>query len=311
MDRFEDLRTFVMVSDLRSVTRAAEQLGRAPSAVSRRVKDLEARLSTQLLIRTTRQITLTSAGERFHARAQRILTDLEEAEECANLDSQALSGELRLSAPLSFGIRHLGPLLSEFMVLNPALRIDIEFDDRVVELISNRMDLALRIGKLADSSLKSRRLAPIRSVVAASPDYLQTHGTPETPLELEQHAALCYSNPASPGIWNWRRRAIESSDEVQTGAVQMSARMLANNGDALVEAAINGLGVTKQPTFLLNSAIEAGQLVPILQNHEWDEIALFAVYPDTRFLPSRTRAFIDHLINRFGEHPPWDRCLSD
>lgn len=303
MDRFEDLRTFVRVSELQSVTRAANELERAPSAVSRRLKELEARLNTQLLNRTTRQLSLTDAGERFLERAQQILADLDEAESCASLDSLSLSGNLRLSAPLSFGLTYLMPAINGFLKAHPDLKMDLDLDDRKVDLVAQRFDLAVRIGTLMDSTLKSRKLASIRHVVAASPSLWEQHGVPATPDDMRCVKALCYTNLDRPGQWFW------TNSDKQQGHVELESRLTASNGDALVQGAIDALGVIRQPSFLVSRAIAEGKLQAVLTDHDWGEIGLYAVYPDTRFLPAKTRAFIDHLVDGFIGEPVWEQGI--
>ncbi len=304
MGRLEDLETFVCVAKTGSVRGAADQLERAPSAVSRRIKELESRLRVQLLNRTTRQVTLTSAGERFLARAQQILADLEEAEEGAAADSEVIIGRLRITMPLSFGIAHLVPAINDFMHENPAVTIDADFSDHTVDIVGDRFDLALRIGKLNDSQLRARQLAPIHHVVAASPDFWREHRKPTKPDQLSGLPALCYSNLAHPTTWHWAKA------QGQTGHVDVKPQYMASNGDALVSAAISGHGVVRLPTFLLNDAIVNGALQPVLMSYSWGSAGLYALYPDTVFLPNRTRRFIDYLIKRFGDHPEWDACLS-
>lgn len=303
MDRFDDLQTFALVAELSSVRQAAEVLNRAPSAISRRIKDLEARLQVQLLTRTTRSIALTDAGEKFYSDARRILDDLQEAESRATTDAQTISGELRVSMPMSFGLAHLVPAMNEFMLQHPNIRIDADFNDRAINLTENRIDLAFRIGSLADSSLKARRLAPIHQVVAASPAFWEEHGVPRTPDKLEGLPGLCYSNLVSPNIWSW------STANGKRGKVKLETRYRASNGDALVDAAISGLGVVRLPTFIVNDAIQQGDLQPALLHVNWGASELFALYSSTAYLPHRSRLFIDFLVERFGDQPVWDVCL--
>lgn len=304
MDRFDDLKTFVEVAERRSVRQAADALDRAPSAVSRRIKDLEKRLQTQLLTRTTRQITLTSAGERLLVNARRILDELDEAEACAAADTQQISGELRIATPMSFGLSHLAAALADFMIEHPAIRIDADLDDRPVNLADNRIDVAIRIGNLPDSSLKARKLAPVHHAVAASPDFWAEHGVPRTPDKLDGLPGLCYSNINSPHIWPW------SNARGRRGQVTLESRYRASNGDALVEAAIRGLGVVRLPTFVMDTAVRAGSLQPVLQSTNWGVTALHLLFPNTAFLPARTRVFIDFLVRRFGQQADWDSCLG-
>lgn len=290
MDRFEDLRTFVAVAEEHSITGAARALDRAPSAVSRRVTEFETRLGAQLLVRTTRRVTLTAAGESLLARARTILADLDEAETGVSEDSQALSGTLRIGAPLSFGLAHLMPLLNAFMLEHPALLVELDLDDRKVDLVAQRLDLAIRIGKLTDPSLRSRTLGEAKLLLAASPAWWEAHGKPAAPDEFEGANALCYANLDRPGRWAWKQA------DGTRGELQLEPRLSATNGDALVQAAIAGLGLVRLPDFIVNAALEAGKLVALLPDHSWGEVGVHAVYPDTRHVPARTRTLIDHLV---------------
>lgn len=304
MDRFEDLRTFVAVIDAGGVTAAAAALDRAPSAVSRRVKELERRLGVQLLVRTTRTLAPTAAGERFLERARRLLAELDEAEAEAAADTRALSGRLVVTAPLSFGLAHLCPAIHAFLASHPALLVDLDLSDRVVDLVAARVDVALRIGSLSDSRLRARRLARISQIVAASPRWWDEHGRVDTPEALAGRDALCYSNLDQPSRWDW-----SDDGNGERGSVVVRPRLLASNGDALVKAAVAGLGVVRLPSFIVSDAIDAGALEPALLDRRWGDIALHALYPDTRFLPARTRAFVDAMVEAFPEEPPWERCL--
>ena len=303
MNRLDDLETFVCVAENASIRRAAEQLDRAPSAVSRRIKELEARLQTQLLNRTTRQITLTGAGERFLVRARQIIEDLAEAEALAMTDTQTVSGELKLTIPLSFGLAHLAPAISDFMTSNPQVKINADYTDRTVDIVGTRTDLAIRIGMLANSTLKSRQLAPVHHVVAAAPAFWEKWGTPKKPEMLSGMPALCYSNLTSPSVWFW------CNARGRQGQVVVDSRYRSSNGDALVQAAINAHGVIRLPTFMVNDAIAKNWLQPVLLPINWGISGLHAVYPNTAFLPNKTRAFIDFLVERFGDEPEWDLCL--
>lgn len=304
MDRFEDMRCFVQVVDRGSVTKAADALRVAPSAVSRRIKELEARLGTQLLIRTTRRMSLTEAGRTFHARCQRILADLDEAEVEASDQHGALKGALRVAAPLTFGVAHLTPIIIEFMRENPGVVVDLDFSDRVVDLVAEGFEIALRIGALRDSTLIARKLVDVRVVVCAAPSLLAEHGTPDHPDQLKDWPALCYTGSERPDVW--RYRAPDGSD----GSVTMQVRMLANNGGVLRDAAIAGEGVILQPSFHLHKAVPEGDLVPILCDYRWPEIAIYTVYPQTRHLSARARAFIDFVRARIGPRPYWEAFLD-
>jgi len=304
MDRFEDMRCFVQVVDRGSVTRAAEALGVAPSAVSRRIKELEARLGTQLLQRTTRRMRVTEAGRTFHARCQRLLADLDEAEAEVSAGQAALAGSLRVAAPVSFGVAHLTPILIDFLRDHPAVRLDIDFSDRVVDLVAEGFELAVRIGRLRDSSLIARKLADVRMVACAAPSLIAERGAPRHPDELREWPALCYTGSERPEVWHY------GAPDGTPSSVEVKARLLAGNGGVLREAAIAGEGAVLQPSFVVYKAIERGLLVPILTDFAWPELAIYVVYPETRHLSARARAFIDHLRERIGPKPYWEAFLE-
>lgn len=303
MDRFEELQTFVRIVEAGSLSGAAERLELAKSAVSRRLADLEARLGVQLLNRTTRRLNLTEAGRQYYRRCQRILADLAEAEQAVSREHAGLSGLLRIAAPLSFGIQHLAPALDAFLEAHPQLRLDLDLNDRTVNLMEEGVDLAIRVGRLADSSLIARRLAPARMVVCASPQYLARHGEPRHPEELGAHVGLSYSNIPEGLLWQF-----SGPDGVPLN-VRVPYRMRANNGDVLLRAAIDGLGILESPSFICHEAIARGELSLILADYPVREESVYAVYPAQRHLPQRVRALIDFLAERFGDEPYWDRPL--
>jgi DNA-binding transcriptional LysR family regulator len=301
MDKFEDLQAFVAVVEAGSFTAAAERLGAAKSAVSRRVSGLEERLGVQLLRRTTRTLNLTDTGQSFYEHGARILADLEEAESAAQQEHGELRGVLRVALPLSFGVRHMCKPIAAFSKRHPKIRFDLDLNDRRIDLIEEGIDLAVRIGHLRDSSLIARKLFDVRMVVCASHHYLAAHGTPETPHDLGEHDCLVYSNLADPDTWRW-----EDSDG-RRHAVELSPVMRASSGDFLTNSAAHGLGIVIQPTFIAAEAIRRGNLVPILTAFEWPVTPAYAVYPPTRHLSYRVRAFIDFLVERFAGTPTWDR----
>ncbi len=305
--RFDGLEAFVAVVDASSFTIAAERLGIARSMVSRRIAELEARLGAQLLQRTTRRLSLTEAGRDFYERASRILIDVDEAEQSVATGQAALRGRLRLAAPVSFGVLHLTSALDEFAKLHPELLLDIELDDRQINLVEDGFDLAIRIsmGHMQDSTLVARPLSPIRMVVAASPEYLRRHGEPSHPDELNTHYGLVYGNLPEHQQWQL------TSDDGQEIVSRPISRLRANNGDLLLRAAIDGLGIVLLPTFMGYQALASGALKPILADWHSQPVSLYAVYSSRRHIPARVRVLIEHLAKCFGENPYWDQVLQE
>lgn len=294
MDRFEEIQTFIKVVKAGSLSGAAERLDIAKSAVSRRLSDLEARLGVQLLTRTTRRLNLTESGRQYYQRCQTILADLAETEQAITSGDIALSGTVRMASPLSFGISHLSPVLDEFLQLHPELKLDLDLNDRTLNFMEEDVDLAIRIGRLSDSSLVARKLADTQLIVCASPGYLTQYGEPTHPHELDRHQALSYSYAESP---HWH---FINQDKTET-AVRMNYRMRANNGDVLLKAAIDGLGIIMTPSFIGAEAIKQGQLIPILTDYTLAAGAIYAIYPKQRYLPQRIRILIDYLVERFED----------
>lgn len=305
MNEFTQIRTFVTLVESQSISKAAEKMDVAISAVSRRLKELESGLGVQLIQRTTRKMHLTEAGEKFYQRCVRLLDDLEEAKQEVSNSAKELSGTLRIATPLSFGVAHLSPAIAAFMHLHPQIKIDLDMSDRRIDLVAEGLDMAIRIGTLEDSSLIAKKLASVRHVVCASPDFLQQHGVPKNPEALAELPALCYGNLSQPGNWHYWDKDNKSH------VVKVPMRMRATNGDALVEAAIAGLGILCEPSFIVHGAVERGVLKPVLTDYQWFSMNIYAVYPQTRYVPTRVRAFIDFLSSHFGNEPYWERFLAD
>ncbi|MET0051341.1 MAG: LysR family transcriptional regulator [Candidatus Thiodiazotropha sp.] len=303
MNRLESLESFVAVVESGRFSTAAERLGIGKSVISRRVSELEDHLGALLLHRTTRQLSLTEAGRAFYPRAVQVLEDLSDAEQSVSQAQQELSGRIRLAAPLTFGQLHLAPALTAFMEQHPKVILDADFNDSEVNLIQEGIDLALRIGELADSSMVARPLAPIRLLACASPGYLAKHGIPRTPQDLEQHQGLCYSNMPEPQKW----RFIDSTGRGLN--IRIPLRMQANNGQILLEAAAAGHGICLTPTFIAYQAILEGRLVRILEDYQSPAATAYAIYPNRRFIPQRVRAFADYLRDLYGDQPYWDEGI--
>lgn len=300
MHRFEELAAFVAVVEAGSFTAAADRLGAAKSAVSRRVSALEDRLGVQLMRRTTRRLNLTDTGRSFYEHSARILADLDEAEAAVLQEHGELRGTLRVALPLSFAVRHMSQPVAEFQRRHPRVRFDFDLNDRRVDLVQEGMDLAIRIGHLDDSTLIARRLFDARAVVCASPQYLAKHGTPRVPEDLESHRCLVYSNVATPGRWRYRGPNDAEHE------VDINVDTTATSGDFLRELAVQGRGIVLQPTFIACDSVCNGDLVPVLTDFEWPVTPAYAIYPPTRHLSYRVRAFIDFLADYFSGVPSWD-----
>lgn len=300
MSKYEEIEAFVRTIQAGSFTAAAKQLRVAKSAVSRRVQELELRLDVQLINRTTRTLALTEAGEALFKSSVILLKDWAEAEDTASGRRTDFSGNLRITAPLSFGLRHLSPLLLKFKDMHPDINYQVDFNDRYVDLISEGMDLAIRVGHLADSSLIARKLAPIRMIACASSDYLERAGRPKTPADLKNMDELHYMNRDKS---TWVFTSIDGVSET----VVMPEAMRSSNGDFLMHAAIAGHGVVIQPSFIMNDAVRVGKLVKLLPDYSLPELGLYAVYPPTRHLSARVRALVDFLAQQCGDEPYWDQ----
>lgn len=300
MSQVSEMQAFVRVVEAGSISKAADQLGMAKSGVSRRLAELEARLGVRLMNRTTRRSSLTEAGQSFYTGAVKLLMDLSELNAATADTSACLEGTLRLAVPLSFGLRHLSPAIDEFLQQHPDLTINVDFSDRHIDLVEQGMDLAIRIADLGDSSLRARRICPIRLMLCASPGYLERHGAPEVPDDLANHKILHYDIGASP--------ALQLEDQQgRIHAVPTIPSIVANNGDFLRDMAMAGHGIILTPSFIAWEAVAAGNLVPIMGEYCPRQLTAYAVYPQTRYLSRRTRVFIDFLVDSYGENPYWDQ----
>lgn len=300
MGQFEDMTLFVKIIESGNITLAAQQLGLAKSAVSRRLSDLESRLGVQLLNRTTRKSNLTEAGQLFYNQAQKILHDTDDLISAVTSSKSELSGNIRIGAPLSFGLKHLSPIITQFATQHPSLTIDLNFADHQINLIEDGVDVAIRIANLQSSSLIARRFTTIRHCICASPKYLETLGTPKHPDELAVHRVLRYKSPS--GLTH-----ILSTPEGKQYDLGHQDVMVSNNGDFLRNAALEGLGLYFCPTFLCSEDLKSGKLIEVLSDYNKVELGAYLLYPQTRYLSSRVRAFIDHVVDSFTDTPYWDR----
>ena len=305
MSRLEEIETFVAVVDAGSLTGAARATGLALSAVSRRIKDLETRLGTTLLRRTTRRMNLTDDGRAFHQRCREILADLAEAEAVVASAAVGYRGRIRLTAPTTFAVKHLDGLLVGFVRAYPEVRLEVDLSDRRVDLLEEGVDLAIRVGRLADSTLVARRLAPIRHLPCIAPALLAEIGPFARPEDLARAPILAYRTRGEAVRWGFSR------PDGARGEGVAPARVQCNNGDMIAALAEAGLGVAVEPTFVMADAILAGRLVPLFADHAWSNDAVYAVWPQGRALPRRVRALIDHIAAALTPDPPWDRALAE
>ena len=270
--------------------------------VTKQIQELEGWLGARLLNRTTRRLSLTEVGTAFYDRAARILEAVEEARNAAGALHMAPRGRLRINAPVSFGLLHLAPAITDFLERFPDISVEMLVNDRVVDLLEGEFDVGVRIGRLRDSSLIARRIGPIRLAVCAAPEYLARHGEPKTPEDLAKHHCLEYTYFESRGEW---RLLNPKGDEI---VVPVSGRYLANNADVLRTTAIAGGGVILLPTFIVGDDLRAGRLVRLLPDYPPPEQGLHALYPPGRHLSAKVRSFVDFLVARFGGEPAWDRA---
>ena len=305
MDRFENMNAFVRVVEAGSISAAADRMDVAKSVISRRLKELEAHLGVELFHRTTRQMNLTDSGRAFYQQSVRILADILEAEHATSQFHGALKGNLKVALPLSFGLMHLGPAINEFLQAHPEIEFDLDFNDRHVDLLVEGFDLAIRIASLPDSSLIARRLAPIQTVMCASPAYLERMGTPQSPHELIHHGCLVYTLIGNLENWN----VFDATGQLIK--TRITPYLKASNGEFLRDAAVAGMGIVLLPTFIVYQEIERGALMPIMTNYHYSQLAAYAIYPQTRHLSQRVRAFVDFLVERFEGSPYWDECLEN
>jgi DNA-binding transcriptional LysR family regulator len=303
LDRVTGMQVFVRVAALGSLSAAARSLNLSQTMVTKHVAALEDRLGIKLLHRSTRRLTLTEGGRNYLAACERILAEIEEAEASASLDRIEPRGSLRLNVPLSFGLRHIAPALPSFNRLHPAVSFDLGLADRYVDLIEEGWDLAIRIGRLKDSSLVARRLAVCRTVVCAAPSYLKEHGTPQSLDDLARHNCLGYTLPSAIGANRW---TFGPDGEI---VVPVQGNLRANNGDALLAASLAGQGLIYQPTFIVGDSLRDGSLVRVLGGYPTYEPGIHAVLPSGRQAPAKVRAFIEFLARRFAPEPEWDRGL--
>ncbi|MBI1384768.1 MAG: LysR family transcriptional regulator [Rhizobiales bacterium] len=300
MDKLDAMNAFVKVVAHGSYAEAARTLGLTRSAVSKAVKELEQLLGARLLDRTTRRVSATEAGLAYYESCLDILARVEETEMQVSRLHDEPRGVLKLNAPVSFGVLHLGPLIAAFMEQYADLKIELTLNDRFIDPIEEGFDVTIRIGVLADSSLIARRLAPARRVLVAAPAYVEKNGAPMMLDDLVKHRCLNYGHTTTLQRWQLTRAG-------QSIGVAINSVLCSNNGNILRAAALAGQGIAKLPTFLVGPDLAAGRLVVVLPEHPPTDLGIYALYAPNRYLAAKTRLLIDFLAARFGERPAWDK----
>jgi len=298
----QELVVFNCVVKHASYARAAEELSLSASGVSRVITRLEERLGARLVHRTTRKLSLTEVGTAFHARTSQILADLADAEAEAQKTATQPKGTLRLTAPVVFGHLYLAPMLGELLDRFPDLSIDVSLTNRFVDLIEEGMDLAIRVGQLADSRLIARRLCTNHRILVAAPSYLKRRGAPKRPEDLSDHECVLFNGFPKPAEW----KLIGPNGPVN---VSIAGRVATNSVETLTSAARQGLGITVGATMSVGAALLSGELVRVLPDYEFEPTAVFAVYTSARQLSTKIRAAVDFLAERFSDPPIWDHRL--
>jgi DNA-binding transcriptional LysR family regulator len=297
MGRLEEMWVFAAVVDAGSFVGASAALGLSKAAVSRHIAELEARLGVRLLHRTTRRLSLTPEGEVFHARCRELLGAVDEAEAEITSQSGEAAGLLRINVPFSFGLLHLAPLWVEFMALHPKVTLDVTLADRIVDLVEEGFDMAVRIARLPSSSLVSRPLTSTRLILCAAPAYLEARGQPTHPSDLAAHDVLAYSLFSMGEQW-------EFTGPEGMASVKVTPRLRTNNGDTCRVAALSGQGIVLQPSFLVGPDLLAGTLVEAMPAWRSLELGVYAVYPSRKFVSPKVRLLIEFLVNAFRT-PAW------
>jgi len=293
------MQVFAQVVETGSFAKAADRLALSTSAASRQVAELETHLQTRLLNRTTRRVSLTESGRAFYERAVQLLADLAEAEQEAASAAVVPRGTIRLTTSVNFGVRHVAPAIAAFLGEHREVRFDVSLSDRVVDLVEEGFDLAIRVGAPTSENLVARKLGETRLVPCAAPAYLAEHGAPKTPEDLAEHNCFTYEYVSPRDVWRFRDR----SGAERT--VRVSGRLHSNNGDLLAEAAASGAGIVFEPAFIVGPEVRAGRLVPLLQDFMPPPVPIYALYPSRKHLSAKVRRFVEFLVERFAHAEDW------
>jgi DNA-binding transcriptional LysR family regulator len=300
LDRFVGMAVFAKVVESASFAAAARHFNMSPTMVSKHVRRLEERLGVRLLNRTTRRVSATEVGQNYYERCLRILSELEDAERAASDLQAAPRGLLRVTSSVAFGAHQLAPAIADYLVAYPDVSVDLILKHNFVDLVEERIDLAIRQGQLSDSSLIARKLYAVEMVLCASPDYLAANGTPQQPRDLVKHNCLIYTYAAS-GTWTF------TDPNGKGEVVRISGRILADSGDALLAFALKDAGIVLAPDYLVADALSAGRLIRLLPKYKTPATPVYAVYPHSNFLSAKTKTFIDFLAARFAHLPQMKR----
>ncbi len=299
--RFDDLLTFLDVIETGSITATAARLNLSKSVVSKRISDLEAGLGIELFQRTPRKLLPSANALDFVERIRPLVRDIMEAADTAATRNSAIRGTLRIAAPMTFGTMYLGRMIADFARQYPDLEIALELDDRMIDLARGGYDVGIRIGILRDSSLIARKLCKDARIICCSPDFAATHGLPETLSALSGFSCIDYSNVNTSQLWQFENPA-NAGDPI---AIPMHGRIVANNGEAMRDMAIAGLGLVLLPMFIASEPLRAGTLIPVLPDAKPLPYTIYAVYPPTRHVSAKVRAFVDHIVRQIGSQPIW------
>lgn len=305
MDKMAAMRAFVAVVEEGGFAAAARALGLSRSVVNRTVIQLEDTLKTQLLTRNTRNVSPTETGLIYYRRVKTALDDIATAEDEIIDQSGDPRGILKINAPMSFGTLHLGPAVAEYLQEYPSVSIQLQLDDRFIDPFEDGFDITIRIANLADSSLIARRIAPVKMILAASPKIVDGAEKLRHPTDLQSVPCLSYGTRASAVHWD-----LVHAPSGESANVRVDGRLCSNNGEVLIEAAANGLGVIEIPKFMISEHLQAGTLVHVMPDWAPPDIAIHALYPPNRHVGPRVRTFIDFLVKRFGRNPDWQRTQN-
>ncbi len=300
MNNLTGMVIFAQVVQSGSFSKAADALGMSKSSVSKKVSFLEDRLGVRLLNRTTRKLSLTEVGQVFFERCERIMSEAEEAELAITRLQDEPRGVLKISAPVSFGMRHIGKPLAAFLATHDQLSVDVQLNDRYVDIVEEGFDLAIRVGQLPDSSLIARKVGNARLMVCAAPSYWEKHPKPQHPLDLEQHNCLIYTLARTASFWPYQEGG-------KTHQVKIEGSIKANNGEVLRDLALAGIGLAVSPSFIVGPDVAKGTLECVLEGFDHNPVNIYAVYPHNRHLSAKVRLFVDFLKNWFKDCPSWEQ----